>query len=220
MRRLAGVAVLSAALLAGTAAIALGAPATITGDGANTFVGGPNFAGDAGTVAQLVVTGSTHNVTSTANGPDGKALFRSATIGSGSTPVNGTQFLAPGSYPFICTVHPTTMSGNLVVGAGTPQARPAVALQVLDKKIAKVIKKAQLRVKLTATGTGSVPVEVFLGKRAIAGKTQLDAPGSTVLKLPLTPKGLKALAKKKKATVTVKSSIPFGSPVTVTGALK
>jgi plastocyanin len=220
MRRLAGVAVLSAALLAGTAAIALGAPATITGDGANTFVGGPNFAGDAGTVAQLVVTGSTHNVTSTANGPDGKALFRSATIGSGSTPVNGTQFLAPGSYSFICTVHPTTMSGNLVVGAGTPQARPAVALQVLDKKIAKVIKKAQLRVKLTATGTGSVPVEVFLGKRAIAGKTQLDAPGSTVLKLPLTPKGLKALAKKKKATVTVKSSIPFGSPVTVTGALK
>jgi plastocyanin len=220
MSRLAGLAVLCAALLAGTAAIALAAPATITGDGANTFVGGPNFPGDAGTVAQLVVTGSTHNVTSTANGPDGKALFRSATIGSGSTPVNGTQFLAPGSYPFICTVHPTTMSGNLVVGAGTPQARPSVTLQVLDKKIARVLKKNQLRVKVTAGGTGKAPVSALLGKKEIATAGEVAAPGTQVLKLPLTPKGRKALARKKKATLTVKSSIPFGAPVTATAALK
>ena len=220
MRRLAGTAAVCGAVLAGTAAIALGAPAAITGDGADTFVGGPNYSHDAGTVATLTVTGSTHNVMATAKGPDGKALFRSATISGGSTPVNGTQYLAPGSYPFICTIHPTTMTGNLIVGAGTPLARPSVAVKILDKKLQTVLKNKKLKVKLTTTGSGNVPVDAFLGKKTITSRTQVDAPGSTVLKLPLTTKGRKALAKKAKAKVTVKSSIDFGSPVQVSGKLK
>jgi plastocyanin len=219
VRRLVGTAAVCAALLGGTAVIALAAPATITATGGDVFTGAP-FNHDAGSVAQFSVTGGTHNVTATAKGPDGKALFRTATINGGTVPVGGTQYLAPGSYPFICTVHPTTMTGDLVVGAGTPQARPSVTLKVLDTKLKKVVKKSQLRVKLTATGTGNVPVDVLLGKKPVASRTQLDAPGSTVLKLPLTAKGRKALAKKLKATLTVKSSIDFGSPVTATAKLK
>ncbi len=218
MRRLAGIAALCAAVLAGTAAIALGAPASITNVG-DTF-SAPTYAHDAGTVAQYVNAGGTHNVTATANGPDGKALFRSATISGGSTPVNGTQYLAPGSYSFICTIHPTTMTGNLIVGAGTPQARPSVTVKILDTKLKSVLKRKRLKVKLTATGSGNVPFDAFLGKKAISSRTQVDAPGSTVLKLPLTKKGLKALAKKATAKVTVKSSIDFGSPATATAKLK
>ena len=218
MRRLAGTAAVCGAVLAGTAAIALGAPAAITNVG-DTF-SAPTYAHDAGTVAQYVNAGGTHNVMATAKGPDGKALFRSATISGGSTPVNGTQYLAPGSYPFICTIHPTTMTGDLIVGTGTPLARPAVAVKILDKKLQTVLKNKKLKVKLTATGSGNVPVDAFLGKKTITSRTQVDAPGSTVLKLPLTTKGRKALAKKAKAKVTVKSSIDFGSPVQASAKLK
>lgn len=87
MKRLAAAGLLIAAALAGTAAVALAAPATITGDGADTFVGGPDYPHEAGTVAQLVVTGSQHNVTSTAGGPDGKALFRSSTVSGAPRPL-------------------------------------------------------------------------------------------------------------------------------------
>jgi plastocyanin len=220
MKRLGGIVGLCLAVLGAAAAIAWAAPASITNDPASDHFLPTSFNHDAGTVATFVHSGaSPHNVTSTQKGPDGKTLFSSATISSGSAPVNGTQYLAAGSYPFFCTVHGPSMSGTLIV-SGTPQARPVVALKVLDKKLAKVLKKSQLRVKVTATGAGNVPIDVLLGKKAIANRTQLDAPGSTVLKIALTPKGRAALAKKKKATVTVKSSIDFGSPAQVSATLK
>jgi plastocyanin len=66
-----------------------------------------------------------HNVTATANGPDGKPLFASATISLGQTArADGTQYLASGSYQFDCTLHPF-MKGTLVVtSAGSPVPRP------------------------------------------------------------------------------------------------
>jgi plastocyanin len=221
MRRLAGITGVCAALLAGTAAIALGAPATITNNPAdNTFLP-TSFNHDAGTVATYLHSGGApHDVTATTNGPDGKALFRSATISSGSTPVNGTQFLGPGPYPFFCTVHGPSMSGTLIVGAGTPQARPSVALQVLDKKLAEVVKKKQLRVQVTTTGSGKAPVSAFLGKKEVATAGEVTAPGTKVLKLKLTAKGRNAIKKKAKVTLTVKSSIAFGKPATATAKLK
>jgi hypothetical protein len=53
-------------------------------------------------------------------------LFSSATIRSGTTPVNGTQSLAPGTYPFICTIHDPQMAAQLVVrpGAAPPRLPP------------------------------------------------------------------------------------------------
>jgi plastocyanin len=66
-----------------------------------------------------------HNVTAMANGADGKPLFASATIPLRQTArVDGTQYLATGSYQFDCTLHPF-MKGTLVVtSAGSPVPRP------------------------------------------------------------------------------------------------
>jgi len=52
-----------------------------------------------------------HNVWSVAPG-----RFMSATVGLGkTTKVVGTERLAKGNYAFYCTVHPSTMRGNLIV---------------------------------------------------------------------------------------------------------
>lgn len=220
MGRLVGATLVGIAVLAATAASALAAPAAITGDGANTFVGGPDFAHDPGTIAQLTVTGSQHDVVSNANGPDGKALFRSPTISSGSTPIGGTQFLAAGSYPFICTIHPSTMSGNLVVGAGTPLARPTVAIEALDRKLAKVVKSSRLRIRVTTTGTGIAAVGAALGNKRLAKPSQVTGAVSTVVKLRISSKGRARLERLQKAKVKVTGSVDFGAPSSAVVRLK
>ncbi|MEA2492393.1 MAG: hypothetical protein QOJ29_304, partial [Thermoleophilaceae bacterium] len=56
-----------------------------------------------------------HDVTATDKGPDGRVLFQSKLIGLGeSTPIEGTEKLAPGSYSFYCSVHPG-MKGTIAV---------------------------------------------------------------------------------------------------------
>ena len=59
-----------------------------------------------------------HNVQSTDTNSDGTPLFASAIIRLGSPPVavKGVETLPPGSYPFICYVHPA-MKGTLTVAA-------------------------------------------------------------------------------------------------------
>ncbi|MGH2983516.1 MAG: cupredoxin domain-containing protein [Solirubrobacterales bacterium] len=206
----------SVAVVGVGAAVAWGAPANIVGQADNTF-NASAYSHDGGTVAQLVVGGSTHNATASATGPDGKALFRSNTISSGNTPVNGTQYLSAGSYPFICTIHPTTMQATLnVTGTGLP--RPTVDLAVTSRKLAKVLKKGKLAVKATTTGAPEVALTAALGKRTIA--TGTVPAGGTTAALKLTKPGRQALAGKDKATVKVTGSIDFGAPDTVKAKLK
>lgn len=218
MRRRRGVlagAAVAAALGVG-AAVAWAAPATIVGDGANAFDAGI-YAHEGGTVAQLTVTGSNHNVTAGANGPDGKALFRSNTITGGSTPVNGTQYVSAGSYAFICTIHPDTMKATLnVTGSGLP--RPTVDVAVSSRKLAKVLKKGKLAVKVATTGAPEVALKAALGKRTIA--TGTVPAGGTTAALKLTKSGRQALAGKDKATVRVTGAIDFGAPDTAKAKLK
>jgi len=100
-------------------------------------------------------------------GPDGSALFRSATIGGGgaTAPVAGTQYLTTGSYPFTCTIHPTEMHGTLqVTGNGTPQARPSLRLAVTSKKLAKVRKMGLLVQVDTSVKVDGVDLVAKLGK--------------------------------------------------------
>jgi plastocyanin len=205
----------AAVLLGLWAAVAWAAPATIVGDGNNSF-NAPSYAHDGGTVAQLTVTGSNHNVTANANGPDGKALFRSNTITGGSTPVNGTQYVSAGSYPFICTIHPNMQATLNVTGSGLP--RPTVDVAVSSRKLAKVLKKGKLAVKVTTTGAPEVALKAALGKRTIA--TGTVPAGGTTAALKLTKAGKRALAGKEKATVNVTGSIDFGAPDTAKAKLK
>jgi plastocyanin len=66
-----------------------------------------------------------HDVTARNDGPDGKPLFRTDTIGNGKeVPVEGSQYLVTGTYRFLCTVHPNMEGTITVTSAGTPAPRP------------------------------------------------------------------------------------------------
>jgi plastocyanin len=216
-RRRAGlIGALAAGVLGLGAALAWAAPATIVGQ-ADNFFNQTSYSHDGGTVAQLTVGGSTHNATANAAGPDGKALFRSATISSGNTPVDGTQYLSAGSYSFICTIHPTTMRATLdVTGTGLP--RPTVDLAVTSRNLAKVVKKGKIAVRATTTGRPAVDLTAALGTRRIATGT-IPAGGTTGV-LKLTKAGKQALRGKKVATVKVTGSIDFGAPDTTKRKLR
>jgi plastocyanin len=204
------------------AAVAYGAPATIIGTGANTF-DAPTYTINQGDTSSLQIQGGTHNATANQTGPDGKALFRSSTISSGSTPVRGTEYLTTGSYPFICTVHPTTMQATLNVSTtGTPKPRPALLLKLVSRKIAKVVKKRTLVVQVTPNSAVSdATIEAKLGKTSLAKLTGLSLPaGAQNVKLKLSKKAKAKLARKKKATIALSGSVPFGAPTTATGKLK
>jgi plastocyanin len=204
-----------AALMLATG-LAFAASATIVGTGSNVF--SPTaYTADQGEVSQLQVTGSMHNVTSTQTGPDGNPLFKSATISSGTTPVNGTQFLGPGDYPFFCTVHGPSMSGTLHVNAaGTPQARPHVDLRITTKKLSKAIGKGlSLEINSNAKVSG-VEVVAKLGKATIGTASNLAFfEGQQFDVIRLTKSGKAKLRGKSKASVSVTATIPFGDPASV-----
>jgi plastocyanin len=217
MRRrgmLAGAAI--TAVLGLGAAVAWAAPATITAGPGNAF-SAASYSHDAGTVAQFVNLGGSHNVTANGKGPDGQALFRSATISGGTTPVDGSQYVAAGSYPFICTIHPTEMQATLTV-SGTPQPRPTVDVGVTSRKLETVLKKGKIAVKAATTGSPEVDLTATLGKRTIA--TGTIPAGGTRGTLKLSKAGKRALRGKDKATVKVTGSIDFGAPDTVKAKLK
>jgi plastocyanin len=208
------------ALFAG--GVALAASETIVGGSDNQF-SAATYTTDQGEVVQLQVTGSSHNATASGTGPDGKALFRSSTISGGNTPVNGTQYLTAGDYPFICTVHPTTMQATLhVTGNGTPQPRPNLTLKLLTTKISKALKKGKLLVGITASSKGdNVSLQAKLGKATLAkadGLTVASGQSSTVLKL--TKAGKSKLRGRAKVTILLQGSVDFGAPSSAKGKLK
>jgi plastocyanin len=214
----AGLAAAGALLAAG---FAFGA-APIVGDAANTY-NASTYTIDQGEVAQLQVTGSSHNVTAHPNGPDGMPLFRSPTISAGSTTVDGTQYLTAGDYTFFCSVHPGTMQATLrVTGAGTPQARPHVDLKVATKKLSKV-KKGSLLVQVSSsTKVDGVSIEARLGPNRILGRAgglSLSA-GVQFETIKLTASGKSQLKSRDKATIAVDATVPFGQPATAKGKLK
>ena len=201
--------------------LAFAASATIVGTGGDVYAP-TDYNADQGEISQLQVTGSTHNVTARQNGPDGKALFRSATISGGFTPVSGTQYLASGDYPFFCTIHPTTMSGTLHVStSGAPQPRPSVALSIRAKKIAKALKKGINVALNTSAKVDDVSLVAKLGKATIGRSSDLSlAQGQVFETIKLSKSGKSKLRSKRKATVTVTADIPFGSPATAKAKLK
>lgn len=51
-----------------------------------------------------------HDVVALRNGPDGKPVFATAVIGTGSTvALKGLERLAPGAYDFTCSLHPSML---------------------------------------------------------------------------------------------------------------
>jgi plastocyanin len=196
------------------AGIALAA-APIIGQGDDTF-SASTYSIDQGEVAQLQVTGSSHNVTAHQPGPDSKALFRTPTISGGTAGVDGTQYLSAGDYTFFCSVHPSTMQATLhVTSNGAPLARPSAQLSVRSKKIAKASKKGILVAITASAKVDGASLVAKLGKTTIGKLDGLSlAAGQSFATVKLTKAGKSKLSKKSKASVTVTADIPFGSPAT------
>jgi plastocyanin len=211
-RRIWLVAAVAAVAVMVYAGIAL-ASSPIVGQADDTY-SAPSYVIHPGEVAQLQVTGSSHNATARSNGPDGQALFRSPTISGGGAAVDGTQYLPAGDYAFFCTVHPTTMQATLhVAGAGQPLPRPSVSLVVKGKSLSKAVKKGLVVSANASTAIAGVKLTAKLGQATIGTKTVSLAAGPQKARLKLSKPGRSKLQKKGKATVKVTAEIPFGSPV-------
>jgi plastocyanin len=194
------------------AGIALASGSTIVGDSTN-FYDASTYTIDQGQVAQLQVTGSTHNATAQQTGPDGKALFRSPTISEGAAGVDGTQYLSAGNYTFICTIHPTTMQATLhVTGNGTPQARPSATLSGKKTSVAKAIKKGILVNINASTKIDGATLTAKLGKATLGKATLSLAAGPQADRVKFSKAGKSKLRGKKKVKLTVTADIPFGLP--------
>jgi plastocyanin len=201
------------------AGIALAA-APIVATGANQYTAA-DYTIDQGEVAQLQVTGSTHNATANQNGPDGKALFRSPTISGGAAGVNGTQYLTAGNYTFFCTIHPSTMQATLhVSGNGTPLARPSATLALKSKSLSNAIKKGILVAVNASTKIDGATLTATLGKTTIGKATVSLAAGSQADRVKLSKAGKNKLRGRSTAKVTVTADIPFGSPASAKAKLK
>lgn len=201
------------------AGVAFGA-APIVGTASNQFTAA-DYTINQGEVAQLQVTGSTHNATAHPAGPDGKALFRSATISAGQTAaVDGTQYLTAGNYTFFCSIHPSTMQATLTVtNSGNPVARPHADLSLKSKKLSKVIKKGLLVGVTTNTTVDGATLTAMLGKAVIGKATVSLAAGPQVELVKLNKAGKSKLRDRSTAKVTVRADVPFGLPATAKGKL-
>lgn len=148
MRRRAALAAAScvAVAIGITAAMAWAAPATIISSSAGDTFTAPVFSHDAGTKAIFTNAESldTHNVHSEAPGPVAGSLFKSEDVtGLGSKPVEGTQSLSAGDYPFLCTYHPGMRATLRVVG--TLPGGPPGASAKKKKKCKKLRGKKRRR---------------------------------------------------------------------------
>ena len=112
----------------------------------------------------------------------GERLFSSATIFSGTTPVDGTQSLPPGTYPFICTVHAPGMAAELVVReSGAPPPAP------LTLDLSAKTQEHRKKIKFSATATAASTL-VADGKDIKETTKQLAANEKTEIKAELTRK--------------------------------
>lgn len=184
---------------------------------ADDFFAAATYTMDQGDKPTLQNTGvSQHNVTSRTNGPDGDFLFVSPTIGNGSTTVEGTQYLTTGTYAFICTIHPLSMSGNLQVsGLGTPAARPQIDVILGAGKLDKIAKKGKVPVTVKAlTQADGVEVVLKLGKTTVGSQKafNLAAGQSRKLALKLNKSGKSKLGKRNSAKLKATGEVPFGAP--------
>lgn len=197
---------------------ALGASEAITTSTTCCSYGKASFTIDRGTTAifQNQDPGtSPHDVFSVDSGAKNKPVFSSAQINVGQTPVNGTDSLGAGTYRFFCTVHPTQMSGELVV---TPSASPTVAVTILSSKLGPVASSGKLKVKLRGLlASNNVSLTARVGKRKLGtmGGIDLSAGASRTVKLPLSRSGKNFLSGRGGAKVKVTAAPPGDQQVSV-----
>ena len=158
---------------------------------------------------------SPHDVFSVDSGAKNKPLFSSAEINLGQTPVNGTDSLGAGNYRFFCTVHPTEMTGQLVV---TASASPTVSVTILSRKLGPVASSGKLKVKLRGLlPSNNVSLTARKGSRKLGSMSGIDlaAGSSRTFKLPLSRAGRSSLKNLGSAKVKVTAAPPGDQAVSV-----
>jgi plastocyanin len=202
---------------------ALGASEPITTSAGCCSYGKGSFTIDRGATATFQNQDpgtSPHDVISVDSGAGNKPLFSSAQINLGQTPVNGTESLGAGTYRFFCTVHPTQMSGELVV---TPSASPTVEVKVLSRKLGPVISSRKLKVKLRGLlPSKDVSLTARKGSRKLGTMRGIDLPAgaSRTVRLPLSRSGSNSLSGRGAAEVKVTATPPGDKPATATRRLR
>jgi plastocyanin len=161
--------------------------------------------------------GGPHNVTST-QFSGGVRLFSSATIRSGTTPVNGTQSLAPGTYPFICTIH-DGMAAQLVVrpSAAPPPSpspsRPDIEVAIRSRSLDRVVDTGRLAVKVRAlTPSNDIKLIATWNGHVLARKANIDLVAGQVRKpvLRVRERFHAALVDRERAKVKLRGTVPGG----------
>lgn len=183
-----------------------------------SFIGSP-FSQGAGTGAVLSNPGGTntapHNVYSKGTGPDGGSLFYSKTIGPGATtPVDGTEYLTAGRYPFFCTLH-SGMNGVLQVTAGKPVPRPQVVPKIVSRSLSSVAGKGAVDLTLRpSASTGPVRITVAVGSKTVATARigKLSSGGAKKVSARLTSKGRKTIEQGRSVKLKATAVAEFGSP--------
>jgi plastocyanin len=128
-----------------------------------------------------------HGVTATTDGPNGRPLFDSGVIGPGrEAVVEGAQFLAPGRYPYLCTLHPFMTGTVTVTGAGARALPPADAVParltvtVGTGSLERVLREGRLpaRARTDEAATVRLLASTRLGRRTVSlGSATVAFPG-------------------------------------------
>jgi plastocyanin len=156
-----------------------------------------------------------HDVTAVTKGADGTPLFASPLIRGGqSAVVAGASALAPGSYAFLCSVHPAQMRGTLTV-AGTPDATaPVAAVRLNSRGVRSALRRGALSATVTVDEPAQAVLTATLGGVTLARRTVDLAAGATRTRLTLTAAGRRALRGRRAAAVrlTARVSDAAGNP--------
>jgi plastocyanin len=213
--------VIRRALVAALAALAVAAPAAsadqdiVAGPGTVYLTQSVTMAqGERLTFRNLDTTG--HDVVSRKRSADGKRLFQTPVIGTGSSAlVVGSQYLTTGDYDFYCSVHPYMEGTVHVTSAGKPASRPGgdsrapgVAVQIDSSKLGKVAKSGKLQVSFhtdeaaTVNLSGSVRAGGATYKLAKATRT-VPRNRPVRVSLGMGSKAQQALKRASKATFKV-----------------
>jgi plastocyanin len=150
---------------------------------------------------------SGHDVVSTKKSEDSKPLFQSELVEPQSSgPVEGTEYLTTGTYPFICTIHPGMDATLEVTSAGTPKPRPdppKVTIKITSGDIQKVAESGKLKLRVTTT-KAEIKLTAKRGKKKLGSKTvDFDSAGKKAVTLKLTKAGRNALEGRNSAKVSV-----------------
>lgn len=181
----------------------------------------PSFDAKAGEVAVFRnETPTTHNVKARERGPDGLPLFRTRDLNSESGTIDGTQYLAPGTYRFRCTIH-LGMRSKLQVAAGRPKDRPSVSLRIPRQAPAAAAMAGDLRVRTLAKVRGiGVALIARAGEKRLGRLVDTTLTGNQTQVIPLTPAGRRALSGTAQVQVTVRALVPFGRPAEASRTLR